>query len=151
MQTVVILLIAGAVLLFLESVLPGMIAGVIGVVCLVAGVVMGYVNFGERTGHLILLGVALGLVAGTLVWVKYFPTSRLAKTFVSQGHVGELGVERNELLNQTGTAFTHLRPSGTALINGKRVDVVTEGPHVERGTPIKVVATEGLRTVVRAV
>jgi membrane-bound ClpP family serine protease len=31
------------------------------------------------------------------------------------------------------------------------VDVVTEGPPVEQGTPIKVVAIEGLRVVVRAV
>jgi membrane-bound ClpP family serine protease len=31
------------------------------------------------------------------------------------------------------------------------VDVVTEGAMIERGTPIKVVATEGLRVVVRAV
>ena len=37
-----------------------------------------------------------------------------------------------------------------ALIDGHRVDVVTEGPMIESGTPIKVVATEGLRTVVRA-
>jgi len=44
-----------------------------------------------------------------------------------------------------------LRPSGTAVINGKRIDVVTEGPFVERGSPIKVVEVEGARVVVRAV
>ena len=46
-------------------------------------------------------------------------------------------------------AHTPLRPSGTAVINGKRIDVVTEGPFVERGSPIKVVAIEGMRVVVR--
>ena len=40
---------------------------------------------------------------------------------------------------------------GTALINGKRVDVITEGSHIERGTPVKVVALEGMRVVVRAI
>jgi membrane-bound serine protease (ClpP class) len=44
-----------------------------------------------------------------------------------------------------------LRPSGTANINGQRVDVVTEGGLIERGTAVKVVAVEGSRIVVRAV
>ena len=52
--------------------------------------------------------------------------------------------------DQCGVAYTQLRPSGTALINGKRVDVVTEGSLIEKGTAIRVVDTEGLRVVVRA-
>jgi membrane-bound serine protease (ClpP class) len=50
-----------------------------------------------------------------------------------------------------GIAQTNLRPSGTAMINGQRVDVVTEGPMIEQGAAIKVVAVEGMRVVVRAV
>jgi membrane-bound serine protease (ClpP class) len=46
-------------------------------------------------------------------------------------------------------ALTQLRPSGTANINGQRVDVVTEGGLIERGAEIKVVAVEGTRIVVR--
>ncbi|MBL9126358.1 MAG: hypothetical protein JNL97_01865, partial [Verrucomicrobiales bacterium] len=57
---------------------------------------------------------------------------------------------RPELLNQSGSALTHLRPSGTALIGGRRVDVITEGSMVERGSPVRVVAVEGMRVVVRA-
>ena len=37
------------------------------------------------------------------------------------------------------------------MINGKRVDVVTEGPFVERGSNIRVIEVEGARVVVRAV
>jgi membrane-bound serine protease (ClpP class) len=47
-------------------------------------------------------------------------------------------------------AQSNLRPSGLALIDGKRIDVVTEGPMIERGTPVKVVAVEGMRVVVRS-
>ncbi|MBI4658989.1 MAG: hypothetical protein HY735_09105 [Verrucomicrobia bacterium] len=145
------LLLAGGALLLLETVLPGMIAGILGVLCLLGGVILGYASFGARTGNLILLGVGAGLVVGTLCWIKYFPDSRVAKVFVSEQTVGDLGVEKPELLSLTGVAFTNLRPSGTALINGRRIDVVTEGGMIERGTPVKVVAVEGLRVVVRAV
>ena len=151
MALIITLLILGAVLLFLETLLPGMIAGIVGFLCLLAAVVLGYQDLGFQSGNLLLLGVLAGLGIGVFCWLKFFPDSRVARKFISQGSVGELGVDRPELLNGTGVALTQLRPSGTANINGQRVDVVTEGGLIERGTPVKVVAVDGTRIVVRAV
>lgn len=148
--TIATLLIAGAVLLFLEAILPGAILGIIGTGCLIAAIVLGYSHYGAQTGTVILLGVGAGLLAGVIAWFKYFPHSRMGRVFVSKGTVGEMGLQTDSYLNQTGVAHTNLRPSGTAIINGKRVDVVAEGAFIENGTPVKVVATEGLRVVVRA-
>src|SRR5437867_5969955 len=105
METVIALLFAGAVLLLLETILPGMIAGIVGLICLMIGVVLGYNHFGARTGNLILCGVVTGLIAGTLAWIKFFPKSRLGQIFVSHRAVGEIRTEKPELLNQTGTAL----------------------------------------------
>jgi len=147
---VITLILAGAALLLLETVLPGMIAGIVGFGCLVGGVIVAYVDFGAHTGNIVLISVVAGMIGATLWWMKFFPDSRFAKVFISQRTVGDIGTERPELINQIGTALTNLRPSGTAVINGKRVDVVTEGSMIERGTPVKVIAVEGLRVVVRA-
>lgn len=149
MELVLTLLVVGALLLVAESVLPGLIAGIAGCCCLVVGVVEGYLKFGARTGNFIFVAVLAGLAAGFWLWVKYFPESRLAKMFISSQVSGEIGTERPELLEKTGTALTPLRPSGTAVIDGKRVDVVTEGQMIEPGTPVHVIAVEGLRVVVR--
>ena len=46
---------------------------------------------------------------------------------------------------------TTLRPCGTAVIGGKRVDVISEGSLIDRGQKVKVVAVEGIRVVVRPV
>jgi len=151
MATVVTLILVGAALLLLETVLPGMIAGIIGFACLVAGVVMAYLHFDSSTANIVLLVVVVGVIAGALVWFKFFPDSRFAKVFISERTVGEIGTDRPELLNQTGKALTTLRPSGTAVISGKRIDVVTEGPFIEAGAAVKVVAVEGMRVVVRSV
>lgn len=151
MALIITLLILGAVLMFLETLLPGMIAGIIGFLCLLAAVILGYKDFGFQTGNLILLGVLVGLAIGTFCWLKFFPDSRIARRFISHGAVGELGVDRPELLNSTGTALTQLRPSGAASINGQRVDVVAESGLIERGANLKVVAVEGTRIVVRAI
>jgi hypothetical protein len=150
MELVITLLAVGFLLLLAETVLPGIIAGIIGLCCVIAGVVQGYFQFGVRTGNLILMGVLLALIVGFCLWLKYFPDSRMAKLFVSRRVVGEIGTEKPELLHQIGVAFTQLRPAGTALIKDRRVDVVTEGQLIERGTPIQVVALEGMRVVVRA-
>lgn len=151
MEAVVALIAAGAVLLLLETILPGWIAGMIGIGCLIAGVVLGYTHFGFATGNFILAGVIAMLIVGAACWIKYFPTSGVAKRFVSERTIGDVGLDQRELIGQTGVAHSHLRPSGTAVINGRRVDVVTEGALIERGTPVQVVAVEGIRVVVRAI
>jgi membrane-bound serine protease (ClpP class) len=150
METVAALLVVGVVLVLLETVLPGAIAGIIGLCCLVVGVILAYATYGPVIGNYVLLGVGGGLLVAGILWVRFFPGSRLGQVFVTRRTVGGLGVEKPDLLNRTGTALTNLRPSGTALIEGRRVDVVTEGPMIERGAPIKVIALEGLRVVVRA-
>ena len=45
--------------------------------------------------------------------------------------------------------ITPLRPAGKALIEGKRVDVISEGGFIERGAQVQVIQVEGLRVVVR--
>lgn len=151
MTWIVVLLIVGALLLLLETLLPGMVAGTIGALCLIAAVVLGYRDFGMATGNGLLAVVILGLALGMYGWLKYFPESRIAKRFISQSAVGDLGVDRPDLLNRTGTTLTALRPSGIATIQNQRVDVVTEGGFIERGSAIKVVAIEGSRVVVRGI
>ncbi len=150
MATIVTLLLVGAALLLLETVLPGMIAGLVGLGCLIAGVVLAYTDFGLRTGNLVLVVVLVGVVIGTLCWMRYLPDSPMARLFISRGTIGTIGAEQPELLHCAGVALTQLRPSGTALIDGRRVDVVSEGQLIEKGSRIEVVATEGLRVVVRA-
>jgi membrane-bound serine protease (ClpP class) len=47
-----------------------------------------------------------------------------------------------------GIAESELRPSGVARLNGRRVDVVTEGVYVPGGARVRVVALDGNRIVV---
>ena len=47
-----------------------------------------------------------------------------------------------------GEAITDLRPSGTVMIEGNRLDAVTDGEYVDAGTPIVVTLVSGNRIVV---
>src|SRR5882672_7723841 len=125
MGLVITLFVVGAVLILLETLLPGMVAGAIGLSCIVLGVVRSFVLFGPQTGSYVLAGVMVALIVGTGLWLKYFPDSRVGRKFSSRQTVGDIRTERPELLHKTGSALTTLRPSGTAVIDGHRVDVVT--------------------------
>lgn len=50
-----------------------------------------------------------------------------------------------------GTALTKLRPAGKAMINGRRLDVITQGQMLDEGCPVEVVEVADYRIVVREV
>ena len=54
-----------------------------------------------------------------------------------------------DLINKEGLAVTQLRPAGIALIDGNRVDVVTDGEFIDVNAPVKVVDIEGRRIIVK--
>lgn len=72
----------------------------------------------------------------------------LARTDKAAGFAS--AVLRPELVGQVGVAVTDLRPAGVALFGEERVDVVSESDWIEEGTPVRVLASEGYRHVVRA-
>jgi membrane-bound ClpP family serine protease len=56
---------------------------------------------------------------------------------------------QNALLGMTGRTLTDLRPSGVAIIEQQRIDVVTRGEYIEKGTDIIVTAVRGNQIVVK--
>ena len=151
METVVTLLIVGAVLLLLEIVLPGMIAGLIGMGCILAAIAASYFEFGAEVAGFVALGSLFAIVVGFLIWLKYFPTSRLGKLFVSESVVGDFDFNIPDIVGKEGKALSSLRPSGIAEVDGGRHDVVAESGLIERGSPVKVISVEGSKIVVRLI
>lgn len=148
MDLVYILLVVGAVLLMLETILPGLVVGLCGLACWMAAVAVAF----QRTenGPWVLLFVMAGGGIGTVLWFKYFPRTRYAQSLMLKNSIGGEPEADLSLLGQVGVAQSDLRPSGVATINDRRMDVVAEGGLIESGTEIKVVEVTGLRVVVRA-
>jgi len=68
-------------------------------------------------------------------------------TSTEKGYISN--VNRVELIGKEGILLTALRPAGTALVDGERIDVVSEGSFINKGTAVKIVKVEGSRVVVR--
>ena len=58
--------------------------------------------------------------------------------------------ELSALVGHSGQSVSPLRPAGVALIDGKRVDVVTNGEFIQPETEVEVIDVEGRRVVVRS-
>ena len=73
----------------------------------------------------------------------------LRKTLSRQEGVSSQSPELVRYIDMQGTAVTILRPAGMALIDGKRVDVVTRGEYIEKDAAIIVTAVTGNQIIVR--
>lgn len=152
-REVIFLFVFGVVLLLVEAVIPNFgIIGLSGLAAIVTSIVLsaGTTDQGLKIIFIAIFAAAI-LVALSLRYLKRTGLwSQIVLQFaetVDQGYVGPADVKH--LLGQEGVALTPLRPSGSAEIAGKRVDVVSEGGFVAQGAIVTVTAVEGTRVVVR--
>ena len=150
MTLLLTLLIAGVALLLAEVFLPGMIAGVLGVVCLLGAAVVGFAEFGPKVGSLILMAELFAGTVLTILWMRYFPKTPLGKKYIlDPSTAAHAPTEPEKWLGHEGMALTDLRPAGSARLDGEKVDVITSGEHLESGTQVKVVRVDGPSIYVR--
>jgi membrane-bound serine protease (ClpP class) len=158
----VLLVAVGVLLLALEVfVIPGVtLAGIAGVVALVAGLGLTLVGAGATMSVII---TALGQVAisillamaGAFAFVRALPSLPFGSRLVLQtdmtadgGYVSSPDSDRR-WLGRTGTAISSLRPAGIAEFEGARIDVVSDGGYLDVGSTIEVIRVDGNRIVVR--
>ncbi len=153
----VLLFLVGLVLLLVEVfVLPGFgVAGIIGFIA-----IFGSVFIATPDPATAVQSVVIALVAAVVLVVvlfKFMPGRSLWSRLVLQmGETPDRGYVAakaglNEYLGKTGVAKSTLRPSGTADIDGRYVDVVTSGDFIAQGARVEVIDVEGMRVVVREI
>ncbi|MDD3924884.1 MAG: NfeD family protein, partial [Erysipelotrichaceae bacterium] len=71
------------------------------------------------------------------------------KTSTSSGFISN--DEQTDLVGLIGTTITELRPAGIAMINDKRIDVVSHGDYIERKKKVRVINVKGNRIIVKEI
>lgn len=145
------LIIAGLVLIAAEVFLPGLILGTIGFLCLVASVALVFVNYGTVAGIVATFIVSILTLVGFILWLYVFPRTFIGRRVMLLTPKAEdsAAAKNQSLVGLDGEALTPLRPSGTARIDGRRVDVSAVGDFLEEGAKLEVVSADGLRVAVR--
>lgn len=158
----IIMFIVGVILLLLEIfVIPGFgIAGVLGIILMIGGLFLSLVSDFQMSDFSFLAMAIIQLAAvfvGTGIFVfllsKTLPKTNVWNRLILQENIGGKSGYTSKptvenLVGVEGIALTDLRPAGTALINGSRIDVVTEGDYINHDSAIVVKSVEGSKVVV---
>lgn len=142
----------GILLLVIEAFIPGFgVFGVGGLISMTASIFLSV-----RTPELALqylMWASIAFVLAIFAIVRGISRRGLGKALTlhhdAHGYVVPR-VDLTYLLGQEGKALTILRPAGTAMIQGERLDVVTEGEFLPAGTMVAVIRVDGTRVVVRS-
>jgi membrane-bound serine protease (ClpP class) len=144
------LIAVGVAAILLEMFVPSFgIIGVAGFGCLIASVALAYARLGGTLGTVFLAAVLVLAPALVFLGLKLFPRTFFGNWLIHREELVTPAGRHADLTGAAGQALTDLRPSGTALIDGQRVSVVTGGEYIGKSEPVTVVAVEGSRIVVR--
>jgi len=166
-STEILIFIIGLLLLIAEVFfLPGtMLPGIAGTALIIASLMMAMVGhypgipWHPITRHIpdaikSLSVSILGTFILGLILARFLPeTTAFQKLMLlSAEHKADgfhaSGEETASLVGLEGTAYSELRPSGTAVFGDKRIDVVTRGEYIEKNSRIIVAEAHGNRIVV---
>lgn len=144
---------AGLLLIFLEFFLPGAISGTLGIAAIIASLFLAGEN-AVQMGISLCIAILISIVVFIILVKAFGKKMRLFNRMVlfesarkEDGYVSN--VNRTDLMGLEGIALTMLRPSGTAIFNKERIDVVSEGGFIPKAAKIRVIKVEGARIVVR--
>lgn len=163
----VVLFLMGVILVIIELFLiPGFgVTGISGLVLIVASLLFALIqNVGLQFPDATEITSAVLTMAATLLLLvvlgfslgRYLPRSRHFNRLILQPGLesaeGFTSAETDDtLMGKVGRALTILRPAGTVEIEGRRIDVVSQGDFIAPGTQVEVINVRGSRVEVRAV
>jgi membrane-bound serine protease (ClpP class) len=153
----IILLITGIVLAFLEAIIPsGGLLGLLATCALLGSVVLGFMQ-SSAAGVIVLLVVFIVVPILILIGLKLIPKTPLGRRMIlsessmNKPSIGQVQMEQEtfeSLPGKAGKTITELRPSGIAEIDGKRYSVVSEGEMLGPSVEIIVKYVEGNNIIV---
>ena len=147
---IIILALCGVALLVVEIFLiPGVgMAGIAGIVSMVAAVVCAYFYIGPMAGH-ITLGCMLVLSALS-VWL-FLKNRTLEKMALKTDITSKVDLvsELNVNVGDTGKSISRLAPMGKISVNGKEIEAKAVSAFIDPGTEVEITAIEGNTAIVK--
>lgn len=148
-----ILFMVGIIFVGVSIVIPGFgLPELLSVFFIFSGIIMANYSFEAA-----LIALSVAIIVSTILTIILvrlgFKSQHLRRIVLDNQHdatKGYLATNHMEAyLNQEGIALSELRPSGSALINDERVDVLALGGFIEKDSLIVVERVEGFKVFVR--
>lgn len=145
-------LLLGGGLIIVEVFLPGFgLPGISGLVLIAVGVLLAAMHFGISVAVAVLL-VTVAVLAVVITFVLRHASKggmNRSRLFLSDREELHAGKDMQVLVGKFGRTLSVLRPAGIGEFDGVRLNVVTEGGFIDKGSRIEIVSVDGSRIVVR--
>lgn len=141
MSVILGLMILGFVLIMVEIFIPGGVVGAIGGVCLLAGVVVAYQDFGAEGAIIAFLVGIVGLAVCLYTEFKILPKTPMGRRlFLGKTISGKSqpDVATEEMQGKEGSTLTALAPSGYVLVEGQKLEAYSRSGFLEKGDKVRV-------------
>ena len=149
---ILLLFAGGMVLVLAEFLLPGGLLGAAGACMLIASAGLSIYHYPDWALVLVpvqLLGAGACVVGGMYLlskkgvapWLKLGTRQSLDEGWVNME-------SDTSLVGKEGTVYSALRPAGAILVGGERIDAVSDGSYIDKGTRVRVIEVHGNRIVV---
>ena len=144
MSAIILLVLLGAALVFLETVLVGGVWAIAGILCCAWAVWMALAEYGIWAASIVgAVSIAL-CIAAFLVWLYVIPKTPFGKKFyLNSKQDGKApSADFSRLVGCKGVAATVLVPSGKVQIGENFYDANSVDLHIEQGTGVIVVGAD---------
>jgi len=148
---ITVIFVVGLAAMVLELFIPGVIVGVCGLAAVVASIIMAYHSEAcpDWVGH-VMIGISIVfLPVFFLVWRTVVP--KIMGHHDSEKDYHPASQRKDSLLGAEGVSITYLRPAGVIEIDGRRVDVVTQGELIPKGAHVRIIEVAGNRVMVEEI
>ena len=145
---IIIIYLLGLLAMIIEMFLPGAIIGVTGFLAASGAVVYAVVQGHTALAAVLIFASIAAVPCFFVLWrnvlARHFALRTDESTFRPSTTVTE------DLEGKEGVAETPLHPSGIARFDGRRIDVVTRGEMLDKGTHVIIIDVAGNRVVVKS-
>jgi membrane-bound ClpP family serine protease len=144
-----LIILIGIILLVLEIiVLPGLIAGITGLILIVLPLGWIYVDHGSTIGNISFAITLVLTIAAVYFSFKSKAWNRFGLKSTIDSKVNDIS-EMNVHVGDHGVCISALRPSGTVEINGHRLEAASLGTIIDAGSNIVVVEVSSTKVTVK--
>jgi len=146
------LLIFGISLIVVEIIfIPGTtIVGVLGFVCLVAGVFTAFNQFGEKVGNIVFLSSGVFLIISVIYIFKAKTWEKMALNKTVDGRVNEL-INEDIYVGCIAVAVSDIRPMGTIEFENEQFEAESQGEFITSKSSVKVIEINNNQIIVEQV
>lgn len=143
--------IIGLMLLIAEALIPGFgIFGIVGSIVTLGAMVMA----GMKYGFEVFLIMLVAFILLSLIFVRIIKTKRVYDKFVLKDVLNTKDFDESILQGmegKKGITVTTIQPYGKVEVEGKQIDVRSEGGYIEKNKSVEIVDVRGKTVIVKEI